>query len=259
MNIEKTLKAVYDKLENPVIFFDCETTGLDTTQDDIIQLYACQYDENGFTENEMYFNTKRTISEGALEKHKITSEFLKDFPYLDADQAEIVWDLFKGDAIVCGYNHKNFDIPILIENLLRAGNRECVSLLKRPLVDVYKEYVKANTNELEVVFRRITGENMENAHNAVDDIYATSRILEELMKTSDIIPESSNQLDLSGFFVNEGNGLAFAKGKHKGKIIKDMNQHEATGYLDWISKNEGISKHTRLISQKLRAKLLQPS
>ena len=125
MDIEKTLKAVHDKLQKPVVFFDCETTGLDTTQDDIIQLYACHYDENGFTDREMYFNTKRQITPGALEKHKITPEFLKDYPYINEVAGE-VWDLFKGDSIVCGYNHKNFDIPILIENLLRAGNTESV-------------------------------------------------------------------------------------------------------------------------------------
>ena len=112
---------------------------------------------------------------------------------------------------------------------------------------------------MEVVFRRITGEDMENAHNAKDDIYATSRILEELLKTNDIVPEISNQLDLSGFFVKGENGLEFAKGKHKGKALKTMDRSDATGYLNWISRNEGISKHTRLIAEKLRAKLLQPA
>ena len=116
MNIEGTLKKIFEKVKKPVTFFDCETTGLEISKDDIIQIYIATYDKNGLSEMNEYFNTDRLIAPGAQEKHGISKSDIEDKPYFKERSAE-VFKFFKGDSVICGYNHVRFDIPILIENL----------------------------------------------------------------------------------------------------------------------------------------------
>ena len=259
MKIESTLKNIYEKLGRPVSFFDCETTGLEIAKDDIIQIYVAKYNESGFAELNLYCNTDRAIAPGAQEKHGISKEMISDKPYFKKVASE-VFAFFAGESVICGYNHVRFDIPILIENLLRSGINKAASLLKRDTVDVLIEYRRLFPNDLTSVFERITGESMENAHEAQSDIYATGRIFEELLKIDDSIePVKSTKVDVDGFFAMTEEGLIFAKGKYNGKLLKEMNHQDVIGYLTWIAeKADNMSSHTKLIALTLRGKLQVP-
>lgn len=257
MEIKETLKNVYEKIGRPVTFFDCETTGLEIAKDDIIQIYIAKYDASGFSELNHYCNTLLNIHPNAEKKHGISKDSLSNKPYFNEVSIE-VFEFFNGDSVICGYNHVTFDIPILIENLLRANVNKSVNLLKRDTIDVLIEYRKSQPNDLTSVFERITGENMGNAHEAQTDTYATSRILEEMLANNYINPTKSTRVDVDGFFTITEGGIAFAKGKHHGKVLKEMNHNDVISYLSWIGeKAENMSSHTRLVALTLRGKIQQ--
>lgn len=264
--MEELLKNIQAKVNKPIIFFDCETTGLDTSTDDIIQIYAAKIDGQQFDELHLNFNTDVSITEEALSKHNISKESLKDSPYLK-DCFDEVFDFFypafmhNDEYVICGANHIRFDIPILINNLLRysknpSNNSLISSFHKNPTIDILAEHRRLYPNNLSAVFQRIVGEDLENAHDAKADVYATGKILEKFLTYDDYEIEivKSNKLDISGFFIkcDETGKLKFAKGKYANKTLSSIPQNSLLDYLRWIASDRNtMDNDTKLVASKI--------
>lgn len=116
--IERTLKgkSTIDLLSDYIIF-DIETTGLDSSYDEVIEIGAIKVKNNKIVSK---FNSlvkpKNEIDEYITELTGITNEMVKDAPTIE----EILPDFMNyiGNDILIGYN-VNFDINFIYDNLYR--------------------------------------------------------------------------------------------------------------------------------------------
>lgn len=116
--IERTLKgkSTIDLLSDYIIF-DIETTGLDSSYDEIIEIGAIKVKNNKIVSK---FNSlvkpKNEIDEYITELTGITNEMVKDAPTIE----EILPDFMNyiGNDILIGHN-VNFDINFIYDNLYR--------------------------------------------------------------------------------------------------------------------------------------------
>lgn len=246
--MEKILSKIYDKF-GPILFFDIETTGLDAVNDDILQLYVAIYDKNGFKEFSSEFNTNKIIPEAAFAKHGITNERVKHLKTFN-ERVEEIWELFDNNYTLGGYNQKKFDIPFIIEKFMSNGIPKAGNLIKNKTLDVYKIYQKIYPSDLSSVYKRLTNEDIKDAHNAKGDIYATSKVLELLMDNFEVEADSSDCIDIGGFFKIVDNRVTFAKGKNKDKAIGDVTKETAIGFMNWIKSKGDISPHTKYIAEE---------
>jgi len=102
------------------IVFDTETTGLDPYQGDRLVEIGCVELVNGFSTGNSfhyYLNPEREMSEGALQVHGLSTEFLRDKP-LFADICD-EFLAFVGDAPLVAHNAM-FDLGFINAELERC-------------------------------------------------------------------------------------------------------------------------------------------
>lgn len=228
-------------LTNSICFFDVETTGLDISSDRIIEISIIKVNPDK-SRVSLYFLINpegKEIAKEATEKHGYTLESLADQPKF-ADVAGQINDFIK-DCDLGGYNCVRFDIPILVEEFMRAGisyNPRAVNI-----IDAYKILIKKESRKLEHVYERMTGKNLENAHSAEADILATIEVFEheidkfKLPSTIEEIHKLTFEkpfVDLAGKFErNKDNMICFTFGKNRGKTINDVWKTDQ-GYFSWM-------------------------
>ena len=106
-------------LTKPIAFFDLETTGLNISKDKIIEIAILKI--NPDQTEELYvkrINPEIPIAPESTEIHGITNEDLKDCPNFQSLGQEI--HDFIGEADLAGYNSNRFDVPFLLEELLKV-------------------------------------------------------------------------------------------------------------------------------------------
>ena len=101
-------------LKRPIVFFDLETTGVDTAKDRIVEVSMIKVMPDG----EEVVRTRRInpqmhIPEQASEIHGITDEDVKDCPTF-AQVAKSMAQFIDG-CDFGGFNSNRFDLPMLVE------------------------------------------------------------------------------------------------------------------------------------------------
>ena len=248
-------------LKNPIIFFDLETTGLDIAKDRIVELCYIRIEPNGNEEaKSMRINPEMHIPEEASNIHGIKDEDVKDCPTFK-QIAKTLWQTFEG-CDLAGYNSNRFDVPMLVEEFMRAGVD--VDLSKRKLVDVQNIYHKLERRTLVAAYKYYCGKDLENAHSALADTQATYEVLkaqldkypEELQNDIQFLADyskMSNNIDFAGRFVYDENGTEVVNfGKYKGKPVKDVLQKDP-GYYGWIMQSD-FTMNTKQVLTKLKFK-----
>ena len=248
-------------LKNPIIFFDLETTGLDITKDRIVELCYIRVEPNGNEEaKSMRINPEIHIPEEASKVHGIYDEDVKECPTFK-QIAKTLWHTFEG-CDLAGYNSNKFDVPLLVEEFMRAGVD--VDLSKRKLVDVQNIYHKLERRTLIAAYKYYCGKDLENAHSALADTQATYEVLQaqldkypnELQNDMQFLADysrMSNNIDFAGRFVYDENGVELVNfGKYKGKPLKEVLQKDP-GYYGWIMQSD-FTMNTKQVLTKLRFK-----
>ena len=120
-------------LKRPIIFFDLETTGVDTSKDRIVEISLVKVMPNG----EEIVKTRRInpemhIPEEATAVHHITDEDVKECPTF-RQIAKSLYQFMEG-CDFGGFNSNRFDLPMLVEEFLRVGVD--VDFKKRRFIDV---------------------------------------------------------------------------------------------------------------------------
>ena len=163
-------------LDNDLCFLDIESTGLHVIHDRIVQLALIKYPKDGGEplEYETLVNPGRPISEEAISRHPITPEMVKDAP-LFKEVAKEIYD-FIGEADLAGYNSNRFDVPMLMEELDRAGYQ--LDMKRRKTIDVMRIFTKMEPRNLAAALKFYTGEELLDAHDALADVRATIKVLE---------------------------------------------------------------------------------
>jgi DNA polymerase-3 subunit epsilon len=252
MDIKKYVKIIAKYIERPLVIFDLETTGVDTTSDEIVQFAATKIYTNGSTE-ELEFLCKPTkeIPKEASDIHGISNEAIADKPEFKVF-AETIYHFFQ-DADVAGYNINGFDTKMLDRHMEKAGYPE---LLKDAYVlDAYILYKKECTRKLGDACIFYTGKKIEDAHDALGDVHTTVAVLARQFerhdkKLVDIASETTGKpkekVGTSKFIIfNEDKEPVLNFSKHKGTLLKNADK----GFLQWMLRQDFCSATKGIVKQ----------
>lgn len=248
-------------LKNPIIFFDLETTGIDVAKDRIVEICYIKIEPNGNEESRsMRINPTVHIPEQASAIHGIYDDDVRDCPTFK-EIAPTLAETFKG-CDLAGFNSNRFDIPLLIEEFMRAG--VLIDLSKRKFVDVQNIYHKLERRTLIAAYKYYCGKDLENAHSALSDTRATYEVLQaqldkypnDLKNDIDFLSEFSQMtrnVDFAGRLVyNENNEVIINFGKYKGRRLKEVFKTDPA-YYSWVQ-NADFSLNTKYVFTQLRLK-----
>ena len=228
-------------LQRPICFFDLETTGTNIAKDRIVEIAILKVYPNGNKESKSWLvNPEMPIPPESTTIHGISDEKVASEPSFKELSHEIS-QMIQG-CDLAGFNSNRFDIPLLAEELLRAGldfdMKHAVS------VDVQTIFHKMEKRTLEAAYKFYCGKELTDAHSAVADTRATYEVL---LSQFDRYPELENDVkslaafsthsefvDFAGFIrKDEGGEPIFSFGKHKGKRVTEVLELEP-GYFGWI-------------------------
>lgn len=184
--IKPTARTInFSKYPRHYIVYDLETTGLDPIGDEIIEIGAIEVN-NGKEIASFSKLTKpiKRISEKIEEITGITNEMLHEAEGISGVLQDFLE--FKGDLPLIGYNNHNFDDEFLLDKLDRC-NLECVATETFDVIEIAKKILDYGAvydngfNFKLVSICEFLGFENENAHRALSDARATSRVYEELL------------------------------------------------------------------------------
>lgn len=237
--------------------FDLETTGTNIANDRIVEIAMIKVMPSG----EEIEKTRRLNPEMPIPKetsliHGIYDEDVKDEP--NFKQVAKSMAQFLEGCDLAGFNILKFDVPVLVEEFLRANVEFDVE--SRRLLDAQKIFHLMEKRNLSAALKFYTGKELINAHSALADTQATLDVFKaqierydgqevfdllgkkvgNIANDMDIIDELTNKkmIDLAGRMVYDDKGIErFNFGKHRGKPVLEVLQREPSFY-DWMMKGD---------------------
>ena len=249
-------------LNKPLVLFDLETTEISLTRDRIIEIYLIRLMPDGREmHHHEFFNPGMPIPPEATAIHGITDDDVKDKPFFSDKANEL--KQFIDSADLAGFNSNKFDVPILVEEFLRAGID--FEFEKRNLIDVMRIFHVMEPRNLAAALRFYCNREIENAHSAKYDTIATLDVLKAQMERYPDLDHSaeglhklsaqSDMVDLAGRIVyNENREEVFNFGKHKGKKVREVFKKEPS-YYDWMIQSD-FSAQTKKILTRIRLSMI---
>lgn len=250
------------KLNRPICFFDLETTGIEVAKDRIVEISIFKVFPNGTTESKTWLvNPTIPIPPQTTAVHGITNEKVANEPTFK-ELAPVIYAMIK-DSDLGGFNSDRFDIPLLAEELLRAGVD--FDMKNRVSVDVQTIFHKKEERTLSAAYKFYCNSNLENAHSAEADTMATYEILkaqldrypdlENDMKTLSEYTTRKKSVDFAGFIALNSEGKEiFTFGKNKGLLVEDVLEKEP-GYYGWIQ-NADFPLYTKKVLTAIKLRKL---
>jgi len=163
------------QLTRPLAFIDLETTGTNIGTDKIVEIAIVKIMPDGTRlVKRKLINPQMPIPAGSSDIHGITDDMVKDAPTFKQVANEI--KQFVENCDLGGYNSNRFDVPMLIEEFIRAGME--FSTDGRKMIDVQKIFHQMEQRTLSAAYKFYCGKNLEDAHSAEADAAATAEILE---------------------------------------------------------------------------------
>lgn len=247
-------------LKNPLVVFDLETTGIDIVKDRIIEISYVKVFPNGKEESKtMRINPGMPIPPASTAIHGITDDDVKDCPLFKNVAKQLAAQIEGCD--LAGYNSNRFDIPLLVEEFLRAGVD--IDLTRRKFIDVQTIFYKMEQRTLAAAYKFYCQKSLENPHAAAADTMATYEVLKaqldrypELKNDVTFLSEFSsftNNVDFAGRMVyNEKNQEVFNFGKYKGRLVEEVLKQEPA-YYSWMMNGDfPLNTKQKLTEIKLR-------
>ncbi|WP_394746826.1 exonuclease domain-containing protein [Spongiimicrobium salis] len=229
------------QLTKPICFFDLETTGVNVAKDRIVEIAILKVFPNGNKESKTWLvNPEMPIPEEVIAVHGISNEKVANEPTFKELSKEI-YAMIK-DSDLGGFNSDRFDIPLLAEEMLRAGID--FDMKNTVSIDVQTIFHKMEKRTLAAAYKFYCDKELTDAHSAAADTHATYEVLlsqldrypdlENNVKKLSEFSRRKQSLDFAGFIVldEEGDPI-FSFGKHKGKKVDQVLEKEP-GYFGWI-------------------------
>jgi DNA polymerase-3 subunit epsilon len=238
------------QLNKPIAFIDLETTGINLGTDRIIEIAIVKVLTDG-TRNvkRKLLNPGIPIPKTSSDVHGITDEMVRDAPTFKQVAHELKQMLDGCD--LAGYNSNRFDIPLLMEEFLRAGVE--FDMRNRKLLDVQNVFHKMEPRTLGAAYRFYCNKNLEGAHGAEVDASATHEILiaqlqryPELGTTIESILKVMGEdqiVDFARRMIMDNGVEVFNFGKYKGRVVAEVLKSEPQ-YYDWMMKGD-FPQHTK--------------
>lgn len=239
------------ELKKPLAFIDLETTGTNLANDRIVEIAMVKISPDGSRlVKRKLINPGIPIPPQSSEIHGITNEMVKDAPTFKMVANEVRQFLDLCD--LAGYNSNRFDLPLLVEEFLRAGQEFDVD--GRELLDVQRIYHLMEPRNLSAAYRFYCNKDLQDAHSAEADATATWEVLEaqvqkypQLGNSLDSILKITGREEIVDFarrFGMENGVVVFNFGKHKGKPVTQVLKEEPH-YYDWMMKGD-FPMHTKM-------------
>ncbi|MEN8775877.1 MAG: exonuclease domain-containing protein [Polaribacter sp.] len=252
------------KLEKPIVFFDLETTGVNIATDRIVEIAILKVFPNGNKESKTWLvNPEIEIPQGATDVHGITNEKVVTEPTFK-ELAPAINKMIEG-CDLAGFNSNRFDIPLLAEELMRAGID--FDMKNRKAIDVQVIFHKKEQRTLSAGYQFYCGKELEGAHGAEADTNATYEILlaqldkyDDIGNSVDALSEYSThgeRADFAGFILmNEDKQEIFSFGKYKGRTVEEVLK-ENPGYNNWIQ-NADFPLYTKKVLREIKERMSAP-
>ncbi|HVA97696.1 MAG TPA: 3'-5' exonuclease, partial [Bacteroidia bacterium] len=166
---------------------------------------------------------------------------------------------FLENCDLAGFNSNKFDIPLLVEEFLRADID--FEIKGRKLIDVQNIFHQMEQRTLSAAYKFYCSKELENAHSAEADIIATYEVLEaqldkypELKNDTAFLHEFSSRsknADLAGRIIFDEKGVeVFNFGKHKNNPVENVFKSEPS-YYNWMMDGD-FPLHTKKIITAIR-------
>jgi DNA polymerase-3 subunit epsilon len=239
------------QLIRPLVFLDLETTGINLSSDRIVEIAMIRIQPDGSRQvKRKLLNPEMPIPSASSDVHGITDEMVKDAPTFKQAGNEI--KQFLENCDLGGYNSNRFDIPLLMEEFLRADLE--VDLSQRKMVDVQHIFYQMEPRTLTAALKFYCNQDLENAHSAEADIQAT---VDVLMAQIDRYPQLGKSVDSILNVIGEERIIDYARrfsyddkgvevfnfGKYKGQSVCDVLKREPH-YYDWMMRGD-FPLHTK--------------
>ena len=245
-------------LKRPIVFFDLETTGVDTSKDRIVEISMIKIMPDGeeFVRTRK-INPEMPIPPEATAVHGITDEDVKDQPTF-RQVAKSLAQFIQG-CDFGGFNSNRFDLPVLVEEFLRVGVD--VDLKRRKFVDVQNIFHKKEQRTLVAAYKFYCEKDLTDAHSAEADTRATYEVLcsqldryDDLENDIDFLAEFSERdktVDYAGrILYNEKGEEVFGFGKYRGQKVEEVFQREPS-YYAWMMEGD-FPLYTKKVITEIR-------
>lgn len=237
-------------LTRPLVFIDLETTGINLATDRIVEIAIVKLNPDGSrAEKQKLINPGIPIPKTASAIHGITDEKVKDAPTFKQVANELKQFIDHSD--LSGYNSNRFDIPLLIEEFLRAGIE--LEMTTRRMVDVQQIFHLNEKRTLEAAYKFYCNKELTDAHSAAADALATWEVLiaqterySHIGDTIDSILAFTGEekiVDFARRFIFDNEVEVFNFGKYKGRPVGEVLKAEPQ-YYDWMMKSD-FPLHTK--------------
>ncbi len=246
------------KLKRPIIFFDLETTGVDTSKDRIVEISMVKVMPDG----EEIIKTRRInpgmpIPPESTAIHGITDEDVKDCPMFQQIAKSL--EQFVRGCDFGGFNSNRFDLPMLVEEFMRAGID--VDFKRRKFIDVQNIFHKKEQRTLVAAYKFYCDKNLEDAHSAQADTMATYEVLkaqldryDDLENDVDALAEFSSRGETADYagriLYNDKGEEVFGFGKYRGRRVADIFREEPS-YYSWMM-NGDFPLYTKKVITEIR-------
>ncbi|GAB7257317.1 3'-5' exonuclease [uncultured Polaribacter sp.] len=251
-------------LTKPIVFFDLETTGVNIATDRIVEIAILKVFPNGNKESKTWLvNPEVEIPQSSIDVHGITNEKIANEPTFK-ELATEVNAMIEG-CDLAGFNSNRFDIPLLAEELMRAGID--FDMQDRKAIDVQVIFHKKEQRTLSAGYQFYCGRELEGAHGAEADTNATYEILlaqldkyDDIENTVDALSEFSThgeRADFAGFILmNDKKQEIFSFGKYKGRTVEEVFK-ENPGYNNWMQ-NADFPLYTKKVLRQIKERMNPP-
>ena len=247
-----------NRFDLPVLVEEFLRAGVDTAKDRIVEISMVKVMPDG----EQIVKTRKLnpgihIPAEATAIHGITDEDVRDCPTF-AQVAKSLEQFIRG-CDFGGFNSNRFDLPVLVEEFLRAGVD--VDFKRRRFVDVQNIFHKKEQRTLVAAYKFYCDKDLEDAHSAEADTLATYEVL---MAQLERYPDLENDIDKLAEFSTRGEAADYAGrilfnekgeevfgfGKYKGRPVAEVFRAEPS-YYAWMM-NGDFPLYTKKVITEIR-------
>lgn len=223
--------------------FDCETTGIDFTRDQVIELCVQHGLTDGARSQTWRMKPSVPIHPAAQAVHGITMADLADCAPFSAYADEIA-EVFAGADVIVGYN-LSFDIDMLQAEYTRLG-RPPLDLANKKIVDAFRLWQQCEPRSLQHAHRRFVGDDFASAHSASADVAATGRVLVGMLRHFNLHdqdwaqianvcdPGRATWVGPSRHLRWENEVIVLGFGKHMGMPLHELAAGPDRSFLRWV-------------------------
>ncbi|XZH28945.1 3'-5' exonuclease [Clostridium perfringens] len=191
---EKFSPLINEFEKENIIVFDVESTGIDVTEDEIIQIAAIKLNKKGEVVDkfEKFLKNKKPVKDSYY-VHGFSDEMLQS---IGEDKEKVLKEFveYSKDSIIVGHNVQ-YDINILRSELERNNLGKPKFKTFYDTLDIYRRFYPGNINYKLENLSNVYDTKHKPSHDAMDDIIATGELLVRAINEK-IIPTSMERMAL---------------------------------------------------------------